>query len=42
MKAFGQTENGLERGFVKHGLDSVEITGPVLLTAYHLKARPLY
>ena len=32
IKAFGQTENGLERGFVKHGLDSFEITGPVLLT----------
>ena len=27
-KSVRQTENGLERGFVKHWLKSVEITGP--------------
>ena len=32
-ESVGQTENGLERGFVKHGLNSDEIIGPL--------ARPL-
>ena len=27
-KNVGQTENDLERGFVKHWLNSVKITGP--------------
>ena len=27
-KSVGQTENGLERGFVNHVLNSVQITGP--------------
>ena len=29
-----ETENGLERGFVKHGLNAVQITGPKWLPIY--------
>ena len=31
-KSVRQTQNGLERGFAKHGLNSVQITDPQYLT----------